>query len=358
MKILFLVPYPKGESPSQRFRFEQYFDLLSKNNIAFRISSFWSLRAWNILYRNGHVLEKSFWLLAGFVKREIDLLRAINHDLIFIHRECAPVGPPIFEFIIAKILRKKIIYDFDDAIWLENTSQENKLARWIKFHRKVKFICRWSWKVSCGNAWLADYAKQFNSNVVLNPTTVDTDNWHNPDRWPTVQKAGKTVIGWTGTHSTISYLNEILPVLRSIEKKYPVIIRVISNKNPEIGLNSTEFVPWKKKNEITDLLTFDIGIMPLTNDEWAKGKCGFKALQYMALRIPSVASAVGVNTSVIDRDINGFLCTTKSEWEQSLEKLILDPSLQKKIGEEARKKIIKNYSLGSNSTTFLSLTKL
>jgi len=358
MKILFLVPYPTGESPSQRFRFEQYFDLLSKNNIAFHVSSFWSLRAWNILYQEGYVFEKSLWLLVGFLKRKVDLFRAIGYDLIFVHRECAPVGPPVFEFFLAKIFRKKIIYDFDDAIWMPNTSKENALARWIKFHGKVKFICRWSNVVSCGNVWLAEYAREYNSNVVVNPTTVDTENWHNLERWTAPPKVDKTVIGWTGTHSTVGYLNEILPVLQSIEKESSVIIRIISNKKPEIDLGSVEFIPWTKEKEISDLLGFDIGIMPLLNDDWAKGKCGFKALQYMALRIPCIASAAGVNVSIIENGINGFLCATENEWLQALEKLISDSSLRKKIGEAGRKKVTDNYSVSSNSTTFLSLTKL
>src|SRR6185503_726087 len=115
MHILFLVPYPLGESPSQRFRFEQYFDLLRKNNIEFTVSSFWSSRAWTILYRSGHAPEKLFWLAVGFLKRWLDMFRGMPCDLIFVHRECTPVGPPWFEFALAKIFRKKIIYDFDDA---------------------------------------------------------------------------------------------------------------------------------------------------------------------------------------------------------------------------------------------------
>ena len=358
MRILFLVPYPIGESPSQRFRFEEYFDLLRENNTAFSVSSFWGKRAWCILYQKGRVIEKTFWLLGGFIKRSVDLFKTIGYDRIFIHRECATVGPPVFEFIVAKIFRKKIIYDFDDAIWLENTSQENSLARWIKYHGKVKFICRWSHVVSCGNEWLADYARQFNSNVVVNPTTIDTQNLHNPALFQTKKENEKIVIGWTGTHSTVGYLNEILPVLQSIEKKYQVVIRIISNKNPQLKLKSAEFVPWKKETEISDLLTFDIGLMPLTDDEWAKGKCGFKALQYMALGIPCLASPVGVNTSIITDGLDGFLCQTENDWLTNLEKLINDAVLRKKIGIAARQKVQQHYSVTSNSSNFLSLTKL
>lgn len=355
MRVLFLVPYPTGEAPSQRFRFEQYFNLLREKKIEFSVSSFWGLRAWKILYQKGFFFEKSIWLLIGFAKRWIDVFRCLAFDKIFIHRECAPVGPPIFEFIIARVFRKKIIYDFDDAIWLENTSHENRLARWLKYHGKVKSICRWSHKVSCGNDWLAHYARKYNFEVVVNPTTIDTENWHNPSKWSVQKKDDRVTIGWTGTHSTAFYLESLMPVLKEMEKKYSIRIQVISNKNPQLDLESAEFIPWSKEDEIQKLLAFDIGLMPLYDDDWARGKCGFKALQYMALEIPCVASPVGVNSSIIDNGENGFLCTLADEWVNALTTLIENPVQRKKIGTQGRKKVADSYSVSSNSTRFLSL---
>lgn len=357
MRILFLVPYPVGESPSQRFRFEQYFDLLKQKGIQYSVESFWSLSAWRILYKPGRALTKAIHLKIGFWKRFWHVLRALHYDWIFVHRECAPIGPPMFEYIIAKVFRKKIIYDFDDAIWLPNTSEENKLAGWLKFHGKVKLICRWSYRVSCGNEWLADFAKQFNSRVVVNPTTIDTDKLHNPTLFPSRKQNEKIVIGWTGTHSTLVYLTPLIPVLQAIEKKYSVAVRIISNKNPELPLQNFEFIPWSKETEIQDLMSFDIGLMPLTEDPWSNGKCGFKALQYMALEIPCVASPVGVNTSIIKNGVNGFLCASKVEWEQTLEKLILQAELRKSIGAAGRQTVVERFSVSSNSSTFFSLTK-
>jgi glycosyltransferase involved in cell wall biosynthesis len=153
-------------------------------------------------------------------------------------------------------------------------------------------------------------------------------------------------------------LNAILPALQSIEKKYPVTIRIISNKEPLLTLNSVEFVHWKKATEIPDLLKFDIGVMPLSDDEWAKGKCGFKALQYMSLGIPCLASPVGVNPTIITPGADGFCCSTPQEWEFYIEKLISDPSLRKKIGLAAREKVVFHYSVSSNTSNFFSLTRL
>jgi glycosyltransferase involved in cell wall biosynthesis len=240
---------------------------------------------------------------------------------------------------------------------LPNTTTENNVVRWIKFHPKVESICRWSHTISCGNEWLAKFARHFNSNVLVNPTTVDTEKLHNPDGWAKKVK-DKIVIGWTGTHSTMFYLNKLEPILRVIENKYPVKIQIISNKKPNLNLKSFEYHEWDKEHEIEQLIQFDIGIMPLEDDDWAKGKCGFKALQYMALGIPCLASPMGVNTTIIQNKVNGFLCASDPEWIDAFEILIINPTIRNRIGMEARKSVINNYSVVSNSANFLSLTRL
>lgn len=357
MKILFLVPYPVGEAPSQRFRFEQYFTLLADNQINYTVKPFWSLRAWKILYKPGFAIEKFLWMALGFLLRCGHCFQAIYYNKIFIHRECAPVGPPVFEFLLSKVLRKKIIYDFDDAIWLPNTSQENQLARWFKFHRKVKSICRWSEKVSCGNAWLAEFARQFNNRVLVNPTTIDTQYQHNPQRLKKQEANARVILGWTGTHSTLPYLLDLMPVLQSIAKKHAIVVRVISNKNPKLPLANFEFVPWQKESEFEDLFQFDIGLMPLTDSSWAKGKCGFKALQYMALEIPCVASPVGVNTEIVEHGRDGFLCANHEAWLEVLDQLISDRELRARIGKAGRQAVEARFSVSSNSASFLSLVR-
>jgi glycosyltransferase involved in cell wall biosynthesis len=355
MKIFFLVPYPIGRAPSQRFRFEQYFDLLRQNKIEWRSESFWDTQSWEILYKQGYLPLKSWGLVKGFSKRLIVLFRLSSFNFVFIHRECTPIGPPFFEWVIAKILRKKIIYDLDDSIWLPNTSEENKIASFFKWHSKVQSICVWSYKISAGNGYLAAFAKAYNPNVVINPTTIDTENLHNLEKWTAPPKSERLVIGWTGTHSTMQYLQPLVPVLQALEKKIPFSFVVISNKKPDLPLASLIFIPWNKEHEIPDLLRFDIGVMPLIEDAWSKGKCGFKALQYMALGIPTVASPIGVNSKIIDQGRSGLLCTTDEEWLHALEKLLLDASLRKRIGECGRTKVIGQFSVLSNSPSFLRL---
>ena len=352
MKILLLAPYPLGEAPSQRFRFEQYLNILKNNNIHYHQYSFLTNQAWKILYQPGKILQKSFWILYGFLRRLVIVLLVYKYDFVFIHREASPIGPPIFEWMIAKIWRKKIIYDFDDAIWLANTSEQNKIAARIKWHHKVSSICKWSYKISAGNRYLADFALQYNKNVIINPTTIDTEGMHNP----TKKVANKVfTIGWTGTHSTMPYMIPILPILDELAEKYAFKLLIISNQKPEFDRSYVEFIKWNKSTEIQDLQKMDVGIMPLTDDKWAKGKCGFKALQYMSLKIPAIVSPVGVNTEIVDHGINGFICNNPEEWKDALSRFFNDQNLIDQMAETCRKKIIDYYSVLSNTDNFLNL---
>ena len=284
-------------------------------------------------------------------------------DYVFIHREVSPLGPPIFEWIISKVLRKKIIYDFDDAIWLSDPNEKHTLLAKLKWKGKVASICKWSYKISVGNDYLAYFAKKHNKNVVINPTTVDTKGQHNPflneersqENRKKASANSSTIIGWTGTHSTLQYLTPIISVISELEEKYNFIFLVIANKNPKYELKSFQYVPWNKETEITDLSMIDIGIMPLTNDVWSKGKCGFKLLQYMALEKPVLASPVGVNTSIIDNGVNGYLCQTNQDWMIHLELLLNDTTHRIRLGQSGRKKVVGQFSLLSNQRNFLSL---
>lgn len=353
MRILFVVPYPSGKAPSQRFRFEQYFEALTAAGHQYRVASFISDATWAILYKPGHQLQKIAGILGGFLRRIALLFSVPQYDYVFIHREASPIGPPVFEWLIAKVLGKKIVYDFDDAIWIPNTSEANKIVAGVKWHHKVGSICRWAYKVSCGNAYLRDYAQQFNPNAIINPTTIDTEHLHNRVR--NQQALGKLVIGWTGTHSTLKYIEQVVPVLARLEQEFDFEFRVISNQPPALPLRSLVYVPWRKETEIADLLTFHVGLMPLEDDPWAKGKCAFKALQYMALGEPALVSPVGMNTEVVQEGVNGNICATPAEWEAALRQLLVNPPLRAQMGEAARRTIEERYSVVANRRNFLGL---
>jgi glycosyltransferase involved in cell wall biosynthesis len=352
-KVLFLLPYPLGNAPSQRFRIEEYFAVLIEHGIQFDTNEFFDKKAWQVLYKRGWLGSKIWSLLKGFCKRlPFILLKCKKYDYIVVHREAAPLGPPLFEWWLSKVLSKRLIYDFDDAIWIPNSSQENRLAAVVKCFWKVKWICKWSHKVSVGNSFLAEFAKQYNNNVIVNPTCVDTVYKYN------ITASGNQsppVIGWTGSHSTIQFLAEGIPALRRLEQQMQFRFVVICDKVPDFQLRSMEFKKWSKTTEIEDLSKIDIGIMPMKNDEWNEGKCGFKLIQYMALGIPAVASPVGVNNKIIDNGVNGFLCATEEEWIDRLTQLLNDPAKRMLFGQKGRQKIVSEYSITSNTSNFLSL---
>jgi len=354
--ILILAPYPHQIAPSQRFRFEQYLGALTEAGANFEIHPFISLETWQVLHKPRNFLGKALGILKGFWQRLLLLFRLGNFSFVFIHREASHIGPPIFEWAIAKLFGKKIIYDFDDAIWMPNYSEHNASFHKLKYYQKVKHSMKWAHKIAAGNEYLASFAKQFNPNVIVLPTTIDTENHHNQVKQH--QPNQKIIIGWTGTLTTAKYIEDIIPVLQQLEQKFDFEFRMISNEIPAYQLKSLKFQPWKKETEIADLLAFDIGLMPLVDDKWAKGKCGFKALQYMALGIPPVVSPVGVNTQIVEHGKKGMICQSPEEWERSLSELMTDFSLRQKLGAEARKTVEDSYSVKANTQKFLSLFDL
>jgi len=351
-KIYILAPYPKGHAPSQRFRFEQYIELLEKEGFKVEFYSFLSEKAWKTLYQTGNYFGKFVQVMISFLKRWSLIFKLKSADHVFVHREMAHIGPPIFEWISTKVLGVKYIYDFDDAIWLPNYSQANARFQRLKAYWKVKYCMKWAHKVTAGNDYLADFARKYNDNVQVIPTTIDLKNHHNLE---TDQTNRPVVIGWTGTHTTMRYLEEIVPVLKELEKDYDFEFHVISNEKPDFDLKSLRFVKWDKKTEIEDLARIQIGVMPLVEDQWSAGKCGFKALQYMALSIPTLLSPVGVNKKIVEDRKSGFFCTDYKTWKDHLEKLLDDQTLRQQVGQEGREKVQDNYSVQSQKSNYRAL---
>jgi len=352
VRILFLTPYPRSAAPSQRFRFEQYYGALEKAGTRIDTRAFWTNGAWKILYAKGKFFQKIFWLAYGWLNRLFLVFALGKYDYVFIHRETDPLGIPLFPWLYARVARKKIIFDYDDAIWIPNASESNRMFMRFKNWNNTRYLCRLAYKVSAGNEFLCDFARAVNPNVVYNPTTIDTENLHNrlkDQRTPTFS------IGWTGTHSTIKYLEDILPVFEELATEIDFQLAVICDKTPDFRYPFLRFIPWNKPTEIDDLLQFSIGLMPLTEDKWSNGKCGFKALQYMSLGIPALVSPVGVNTRIVDHGVNGYVCHNVADWKKYITDIYTNRELLYTLSANTRKKIEEHYSVKSNTGNFIGL---
>jgi glycosyltransferase involved in cell wall biosynthesis len=352
INVLFIVPAPLGVSPGQRFRFEHYLAFLKQRDIEYTVRPYYSLKGRKMLYSTSNTFAKGISLLGGYLRRLSDVFIARRYDYIYIHREDVPLGLPIFAWVVSKILKKKIIYDFDDAIWIPAMSDYNQKFSFLKCFSNVSKICRWAHIVSVGNSYLQEYARGFAKNVVVIPTVVNTDTVHGVVQ---DQDTDFPAIGWTGSFSTLTYLRIVLPVLQELQEEIDFTFYVIADRDPRLQLRNYKFVKWSAETESADLLRFHIGLMPLSDDKYSQGKCGFKAIQYMALGMPAIVSPVGVNKKIVDNAKNGFICSSKEEWKQAIKQLLKDRSLRKKMGAAARVKIENNYSINATKELFLNL---
>ncbi len=354
-KILFIVQHRENRSPGQRFRIEQFLKRLDGAEFSWDYSYILSNKDDIEFYREGRYLYKLWILIKSIFIRFIDVFRSPGYDIIFIYREAIMIGNTFFERLF-KLSGAKIILDFDDSIWLNDTSEGNKNLKWLKRPKKIKKIISLADKVIVGNEYLYNYSVKYNSSTVIIPTVLDT-TYHKPIY--TNKGTDCVNIGWTGTATTIKHFESIIPILKRIKEKYGDKVRftVICNINyssSEIPLKS---VIWKTETEIEDLSEFDIGIMPLPDDDWSKGKCGFKGLQYMALEIPAVMSAVGVNSKIIENGVNGFLASKEEDWFEILSKLIESEVLRKYIGKKGRETVINSFSLDAYYEIFSEILR-
>lgn len=349
-KILFITAHRKERAPNQRFRFEQYFDFLTAQGFTCELSPLISVEDDPLFYRPGHYFSKIRIGLKAWQKRFADTLRMNDYDIIFIAREAFMTGSLFFEKRF-RSSRAKIIYDFDDAIWIDVVSPGNKALGWLKDAGKTARIIALADLVFAGNKFLEEYARQHNPSVAIIPTTIDTALYQPEYR---TDKPIVT-IGWSGSVSTLEHFQYALPALTQLKEIHGsrIAIKVIGDgryRNEALGITG---IPWKYATELEDLREIDIGIMPLPDNEWTWGKCGLKGLQYMALEIPTVMSPVGVNREIIQDGVNGYLASTTEEWVEKISRLIEDTEHRLRIGQAGRATVVSQYSVESQKERYL-----
>jgi glycosyltransferase involved in cell wall biosynthesis len=351
LRMLALSPVPE-EGAGCRFRIAQYIPHLEAAGIQVTLSPFFTPDFFRLVYQNGRWMRKA----ALFVRRAADRLGTLaaraDYDVIFIYREAFPIGPALIESALARTPGAAVIYDFDDAIYLPNTSEANRAISMLKWPGKIKTIIQHSDGIIAGNDYLAGYARRYNPAVTVVPTCVDTTKFtpRAGDR-----AAHTPVVGWIGTPTTVPYLLDLLPVLQDVARSQPFVLRV-GGAGADVASPGVEIenVPWSLEREVTLFNTCDVGVYPLADDEWAKGKCGFKAIQFMACGVPVVSAAVGVNREIVQDGVNGFVAATRGEWIDKLTRLLADPALRRELGLAGRRTIEARYSLHANAPKLVS----
>jgi len=326
-----------------RYRVAQFIPFLKKDGF----------HVCNFPVHRGHRNPDDYWIVLKILSYlEIIILKTMAvflvpfFDAVYLQRTILKYFSPGHEYFM-RLLNRNIIFDFDDAIWLN----------YLNFKKNpVDTVLSISKYVVAGNNYLAQYAKRFNKNVFIIPTPVDTDSLK-----PLAKdnKLDKVIIGWTGTSSNFKYLRMVTPGLKSILQKFPdkVVIRILSNKRPDFFNFPFEFVPWSAEVENKIIASFDIGLMPLFDSEWARGKCAFKAIQYMAAGAVVVASPVGMNNDLINPQV-GCLAGCDNDWIKILIELITNSQKRKQISHQARQFVEREFSVKSNYQKLKNLLRI
>lgn len=297
-------------------------------------------------------MRKLFFFIWGTLRRVLDLMSIARYDIVFIHRQAFPIRGLLFERILS-LIRKPFILDFDDAIFLPATSRPNLFIEKFKNSNEVAAAVRMSKHVIAGNGYLADFAARFNKNVTIIPTPIDTDKYNNSEK---SAPGKKIVIGWIGSATTADFLLLLKTTFQELSKNFPeLIFKFLGGNYYDAKIGNAINIPWSMDNEIKELKTFDIGIMPMPDNGWTRGKCGFKLIIYMSMGIPCVCSPVGVNKEIIRDGVNGYCAGSQNEWIEKLSMLVKDPVIRRKIGSAGRKTVEERYSVRVNAPRLLGV---
>ncbi|HUG90225.1 MAG TPA: glycosyltransferase family 4 protein [Planctomycetaceae bacterium] len=314
MRILFLST--RQAKPSFRFRIEQMLPYFAER---------------------GHDCDVGF--LAGNALSRLFLYRRLpDYDVVVVQKRLLSRA----EVIVVRRRTKRLVFDLDDAVMFNGSGDRDR-------RRQARFgaIVRAADLVLCGNQYLADEARPHGGRVEIVPTAIDTERFHPRVRDTSRSGEGLVTVGWTGSSSTNRYLNELLPLLAELDGT--IRLKVISDTTLGLDLGRLRGVPidvvrWSPETEVAEAAGFDVGIMPLPNNPWTRGKCGFKALQYMGLGLPAVCSPVGVNREIIEHGVTGFLPSSGDEWLSIIEQLANEPGLRTLIGRAGRRRVEEAYS--------------
>jgi L-malate glycosyltransferase len=341
IKVLAVVPELYDKAPGQRFRIEQWDPYLRELGVEITYLPFEDEKLRSVVNQPGRYPEKFVQAMKALGRRRRELSSLADYDLVYVFREAALLGPAIFERSIVRA-GKPMIFDFDDAVFMRSAASVNGYLNYLKFPGKIKTVCRLASHVMAGNSFLAEFAGQVNKNVTVVPTTIDIEKYQHI--YPEKEAPQVPTIVWSGSRPTLTNLFTLRPALQKLASEEKFKLRVIGTPTYELPGVEVEALAWRSETEVDDLKAGDIGIMPLPDDAWSRGKCGLKALQYMALGMPTVCSTVGANMDIIQDGENGFLAANDDEWVEKLKTLLHGAEDRNRLGRAGRETVEEKYS--------------
>jgi glycosyltransferase involved in cell wall biosynthesis len=343
LRLLALATNPT-DAASTRFRLAQWAPTLAAAGFRLTIEPFYPETATPLIQGPGRPLAKIAGFVRWMLRRRHVLARAAREaDVLLVHREAFPFGWPIALRAI-RAFPGAVVYDYDDAMFLPQRAGRF-FAHLERLDTPAQVMTR-SDLVLAGNAWLADYARRHTPHVVELPTCVD------PSRFAPIERPERPDgprVGWIGSRPTSKYLAALVPALNALAADHPFTFRVVGSPSRLEDLTApATYAPWALDREIAEFQACDIGVYPMWNDDFALGKCGFKAIQFMACGVPVVAAAVGANRDIVQDGVNGFLASTDAEWAEKLGWLLSDAALREKLGQAGRRTVLEKYSIEAN----------
>lgn len=337
MKILVLSRY-NSLGASSRYRIFQFLPYFEQKG--------WEIKIHCLLNHNyiSYLYQKTklpiFEILISYLKRIHYLLKKSEYDVVWLQQEAFPWIPTWLEKLFLK-QGKIIIVDFDDAFFYRYEGHSSKIIRFL-LGKKIDKIMQLADVVVVGNQYLAERALLNNTQkIVIIPTVVDINRYHLKKNY----SKKKFTVGWIGSPHNAKYLNSIKNVIRIMIREHDIRFIAVGSGILDFVEDNIIIREWSENSEIENILSFDVGIMPLIDSIWERGKCGFKLIQYMACGIPVVASPVGMNSQIVKHGENGFLAKNEGEWIKYLLKLKNAREIREKFGISGRKIVEEEYSL-------------
>lgn len=335
MKVLLLSRYSRLGA-SSRVRFFQYLPFLLSQGIGVTTSALLDDTYLSHLYTGRQI--NWIGVVRTYLRRIAELSHSKRYDLIWLEKELFPWLPSTFEKYL-EWLGIPYMVDFDDAIFHRYDAHPNSLVRAFLGH-KIDRVMRGASMVVVGNGYLAERARAAGAKrIELLPSVVDSEKY---DIGRRSERAFFT-IGWIGTPITAKYLSRLAPVLVQVCRKNQARVVAVGIDASTFDNMSVEARPWSEDNEVEQIHSFDVGIMPLPDDPWERGKCGYKLIQYMACGLPVIASPVGVNCEIVEQGKTGFLAATHADWLNALRILMNNRELTLELGRAGREKVRKQY---------------